>query len=117
MSAAWAVETKTSGAQAGRAERDRVLHVLRRHGAELRALGVTRLRLFGSTARGEAGPGSDVDLIAEIDPDADFSLVDHVGLEDRLAELLGRPVEISTAPWKMPAGMRRRVEADAVEVR
>ncbi len=99
----------------GLAERERVLRVLRRHEAALRALGVTRLRLFGSTARGEAGPASDVDLIAEIDPEADFSLIDHVGLEYRLTELLGRRVEISTAPWKMPSSMRRRVEAEAVE--
>ena len=110
------VATGTATVAAGPAERERVLRVLRRHEAELRALGVTRLRLFGSMARGEAGRESEVDLIAEIDPDADFSLIDHVGLEYRLADLLGRPVEISTAPWKMPPTMRRRVEADAVEV-
>jgi predicted nucleotidyltransferase len=77
---------------------------------------VTRLRLFGSMARGEAGPESDVDLIADIDPDADFSLIDHVGLEQDLAEVLGRPVDVSTAPHKMRPRMRHRVEAEAIEV-
>jgi predicted nucleotidyltransferase len=96
--------------------RERVLRILRRHESELRAHGVMRLRLFGSVARGEAGPGSDVDLIAEIDAEADFSLIDHVRLEYRLAELLGRPVEISTAPRKMRPRVRQHIDADAVEV-
>ena len=51
----------------GLAERERVLALLRAKEGELRALGVRRLRLFGSIARGEAGPGSDVDLLAEIE--------------------------------------------------
>ena len=98
------------------AERDRVLRTLRAHEPEIRARGVTRLRLFGSMARGEAGPESDVDLIAEIDPDTGFSQLDHVGLVQDLADLLGRPVDISTAPCKMRPRMRRHVEAEAVEV-
>lgn len=100
----------------GLAERERVLRLLRAHEAELRACGVMRLRLFGSMARGEAAPESDVDLLAEIAPEADFSLIDHVRLEYRLADLLGRPVEISTAAWKMRPRTSRRAEADAVEV-
>jgi hypothetical protein len=45
----------------GLAERERVLRILRQQEPTLRARGVTRLRLFGSMARGEAGPDSDVD--------------------------------------------------------
>jgi predicted nucleotidyltransferase len=100
----------------GLAERERVLMLLRAKETELRALGVTRLRLFGSMARGEAAPESDVDLMAEIDHDAKFSLIDHVGLEYDLGDLLGRRVDISTAPWKMRLRMRRRVDRDAIEV-
>ena len=40
---------------------------------EIRAQGVTRLRRFGSMARGEAGPKSDVDLLADIDRGVKFS--------------------------------------------
>jgi uncharacterized protein len=100
----------------GLAERERVLRILREREPELRARGVVRLRLFGSIARGEAGSGSDVDLLAEIDRGGGFSLIDHVGLEQDLADVLGRTVEISTAPWKMRLRMRARVEADAIEV-
>ena len=46
-------------------ERERILALLRAHAGEIRRRGVTRLALFGSTARGEAGPGSSVDLLIE----------------------------------------------------
>jgi uncharacterized protein len=100
----------------GLAERERVLAVLRAHEEELRARGVMRLRLFGSVARGEAGPESDVDLIAEIDHASRFSLLDLVGLQHDLEDLIGRKVEIATAAERMRPRIRRRVEADAIEV-
>jgi len=43
--------------------------------------------VFGSVARGEARPGSDLDLLVEFEPGA--SLIDHVGLSQDLEELLG----------------------------
>ncbi len=111
------VTTKEATVAAGPAERERVLRVLRRHEAELRALGVTRLRLFGSMARGEAGPESDVDLLIEVDPSAKFTLIDLAGLEHFLTDLLGRPVEFAF-PTKLRERPRiwQRVQADAVDV-
>lgn len=103
----------------GAAERERVLAILRAHTGELRRRGVARLRLFGSVARGEAVPASDVDLIAEIDDRRQigrFSLLDLAGLELDLADLLGREVPIVTAPEAMHPRVRTRVEGDAVEV-
>ena len=67
-------------------------------------------------ARGEAGPDSDVDLLAEIDHSTKFSLLDLVGLQFDLGDLIGRKVEIATAVERMRPRMRRRVEADAIEV-
>ena len=98
------------------AERERVLRVLRAHEAEIRARGVTRLRMFGSMARAEAGPRSDVDLIADIDRGAKFSLIDLVGLQHFLADLVGRKVDVGTTVAKMRPRMRARFETDAVEV-
>jgi len=100
----------------GVAERERVLALLRGQEPELRALGLKRLRLFGSIARGEAGPESDVDLLAEIDHSFKFSLIDLVGLQQDLEDLIGRKVEIATAAEKMRPRMRARVEADAIEI-
>ena len=45
------------------------------HADDIRRHGVTQLALFGSIARGEAGPSSDVDLLIEVDPHARFTLV------------------------------------------
>ena len=42
-----------------------VLDLLKNHQAELRELGVRSLALFGSVARDQSGPGSDVDLLVE----------------------------------------------------
>jgi len=98
------------------AQRERVLRVLRGHEAEIRARGVARLRLFGSMARGEAGPESDIDLIADIDRSFRFSLLDLVGLQHFLEGLLDRKVDIGTTVAKMRPRMRQRFEADAIEV-
>jgi predicted nucleotidyltransferase len=110
-----AAEVKTSDAQTF-IERARVLRILREHEAELRAQGVTRLRLFGSMARGDARPNSDVDLIADIDRSRSFSLLDLVGLRDFLRDLLGRNVDVGTTVAKMRPRMRQRFEDDAIEV-
>jgi uncharacterized protein len=97
-------------------ERDRVLRMLREQKAALRAHGITRLRLFGSMARGDAGPDSDVDLIADIDRGISFSLLDLVGLRDFLCDLLGRKVDVGTTVAKMRPRMQQRFEAEAIEV-
>jgi predicted nucleotidyltransferase len=58
------------------AERERVLRILREQAPQLRARGITHLSLFGSMARGEAGPESDVDLLIEIESAAKVGLFD-----------------------------------------
>jgi hypothetical protein len=99
------------------AERERVIALLRAHAEDIRGRGVTRLALFGSTARGEAGPASDVDLLIEVDPHARFTLVDLAGLERFLTGLLLRPVEFAF-PSRLRERPRiwRRVRADALDV-
>ena len=71
--------------------KDHVLSVLRAHQSELNQAGIVRLRLFGSVARGENG--NDVDLAAEFD--RPLSLIELVGLENRLSDLLGLPVDLA----------------------
>ena len=99
------------------AERERVIALLRAHAKDIRGRGVTRLALFGSTARGEAGPSSDVDLLIEVDPHARFTLVDLAGLERFLAGLLLRPVEFAfSSRLRERPRIWRRVQADALDV-
>jgi predicted nucleotidyltransferase len=90
----------------GLAERERVLSNLRACEADLRARGVTRPRLFGSVARAATGPDSDVDLIAEIDHDSGFSLLDLVGLQHDLEERLWNQCGLGSADASRP--MRSR---------
>jgi len=76
-------------------DRDFVITKLREHEPELKAAGIVHLRLHGSVARGAASAKSDVDLIAEFDATKHLSLLDMVGLENRLSDLLGVPVDLS----------------------
>jgi predicted nucleotidyltransferase len=62
----------------------------------LRAKGVAALYVFGSVARGEAGAGSDVDVFVDLAPDARFSLIDLVGLQQDLSERLGAKADVHT---------------------
>ncbi len=70
------------------------IQILRSHRAELREAGVKSLKLFGSVVRGEAGPESDIDILVEFS--RPIGLLAFVGLKQRLAELLGRPVDLVT---------------------
>ena len=56
--------------------------------------GATRVRIFGSFARGTAGPGSDLDLLIDLAPGR--HLLDLVAIKQDLEDLLDRPVHVVT---------------------
>lgn len=91
------------------------LQCLRAHEASIRAMGITRLSLFGSTARGEAGAESDVDLAAALDYERCATLLDFVGVQQRLAELLGRKVDLVTEPSRK-VQFQAEIDRDRVHV-
>jgi predicted nucleotidyltransferase len=90
-----------------------VVAALRAREPVLRQAGITRLSLFGSVARNEAGPGSDIDLAAEFDPAAKMDLIRLVGLEQELGDLLGREVQILPEPIRKER-LRANVERDRI---
>lgn len=94
-------------------DRSTVLTKLREYEPELKAAGIVRLSIFGSVARDEASSDSDVDLIAEFDPARQFSILDMVGLENRLADILGAQVDLTPAR-AMRERVRQRAEREAV---
>lgn len=68
-----------------KSKRQEILAIAARHGAH-------NLRVFGSVARGEAGPESDLDILVEMQPEK--SLLDHVALMQDLEDLLQRKVDV-----------------------
>ena len=72
-----------------------------------------RLSLFGSTARGDAGPDSDVDLLAAFDHTRRISLLDIVGMELDLTEMLGCKVDLIEEGTLNPR-VYRSAEAEVV---
>lgn len=87
--------------------------------AKLRALkpwlaerGVSRVRLFGSHARDEARPDSDIDLLVELVRPMGFELFD---LENSLTEKLGAKVQLVTDEALTNRIIRRNALADAID--
>ena len=76
----------------------------------LHACGVTALHVFGSVARGEAHPSSDIDVIVDFDPHSHFSIIDLVGVKQRLAARLGANVDVVTRD-----GIHRRIREQVLQ--
>ena len=55
---------------------------------------VRELSVFGSAARGQARPDSDIDFLVEFQPDARTGLLDYAGLMNELSEVLGRKADL-----------------------
>ncbi len=66
---------------------------------DLRQRGISGLWVFGSTARGDARPDSDIDLIAEFAPEARVSMTGFAAYRADLADLLKWPVDL--AEWQV----------------
>jgi uncharacterized protein len=85
---------------------------LKKHEAELRALGVDHLYLFGSTTRGEARQDSDVDLFFD-HAKGRLGVYELIDVKERAASILGRRVDVTTRASLHPA-LRERIEKSAV---
>lgn len=57
---------------------------------------IVELSLFGSVLRDDFRPDSDVDLLVTFAPDAEWSLFDHVRMEEELSAIFGRKVDMGT---------------------
>jgi len=95
-------------------DQETIVAELRRHADQLRGEGVAALYLFGSTARGEARRGSDVDLFFDYS-DPKFSLIELVRVKDRVSAILGVEADVMTRDSLHPM-LKERIEASAVRV-
>lgn len=76
--------------------------------------GARHIRVFGSVARGEERPDSDVDFLVEFDPGYDL-FAQRLPLARQLAELLGRPVDL-VPEHELNRHLRDRILREAVEL-
>ena len=94
--------------------KDEAMRRLRAHEAELRALGVRSLFLFGSIARGDAREKSDVDLFFDHER-GKLGLFEVMEVGDRAAQILGRRADVMTRNSLHPR-LKTSIEASALRV-
>jgi predicted nucleotidyltransferase len=94
-------------------KRDEVLQKLKGAEAELRAQGIAHAALFGSVARGEERPDSDIDIMVEIAKDARMGLFGYVGVVQFIEELFPVRVEVANRATLKPH-VRPSAEREAV---
>ena len=76
-------------------EKQDILARLREHQAVLKAQGVSHAALFGSRARGDARPDSDIDILVEIAPDVRMDVFRYVGIVHSIEDLFPVRVDVS----------------------
>jgi predicted nucleotidyltransferase len=95
--------------------RDEIIARICKHAAAIRDEGATSLYLFGSAARDEMGPASDIDIFVDYDPESRFSLLNMSGIRLIVMDELNREVDITTRNSLHPL-LRDKILADAVRV-
>ena len=91
---------------------EEVQNVIRAHKLELREFGVRELLLFGSVARGEGGPASDLDFLVELEQP---SLERFMGLKIALEAWFSRKIDLGSKQQLKPF-VRELVLRDALRV-
>ena len=95
--------------------REEIIAKLKAMEPDLRARGITRIQMFGSRARGDERPDSDLDLLVDVASDADASLIEFSGIRLDITDSLG----IETYPMTTGAlddRFRREFATDLVQV-
>jgi predicted nucleotidyltransferase len=86
---------------------------LKSHREALFGMGIEHVAVFGSTARGEARPGSDLDLAIRLRPDIRLGW-DYFTLDERVAVLLGVAVDLVSEPVGRTR-MQAEIDRDRVD--
>ncbi len=94
---------------------DDIISELRKRENRLKAMGVTSLYVFGSRARGDNRPDSDLDLFMDYDPANVKSYLDFIGFELDMQDQFGIEVHLAGRNDIHPAA-KQNAERDAIRV-
>ena len=93
--------------------RNEIIEKLREREADLRAQGVAHAALFGSVARGDDRPGSDIDILVDLDPAIVVTIIDYAGVKDFIADMFDRPVDVVSSET-LKSRLQPKAAADAI---
>jgi predicted nucleotidyltransferase len=96
--------------------REEIIGKLKAMEPELRARGITRMQMFGSRARGDERPDSDLDLLIEYERPATATGFDFFGIGPDLTEALGVDTNVVEDHNGMKPRFRREIAPDLVTV-
>jgi hypothetical protein len=91
----------------------RAIRILKAHRARLESMGVRHSWIFGSTARGDAHPDSDIDILVEVDPAVVTDLFRYGEIQQSLEEWLDCPVDLADKARLRP-GVAEEAQKDQI---
>ncbi len=93
--------------------REQALAILQAHAPELRRRGVLHAGLFGSVARDQATPASDIDILIDLMPDTPIGLFEYIAITQYLGDRFPNRVDVANR-GRLKAMVRPTAEHDAV---
>jgi hypothetical protein len=107
-------KSKSSKAKRAPLALDDALRTLRAHRAELEGMGVIHAGIFGSVARGEAGPKSDLDVLVVLDDSKVVSIYDYCGVRLAISDLFDGKADVVERKALRPR-LKDRIIAEVVD--
>jgi predicted nucleotidyltransferase len=95
--------------------REEIIAAIRGNSEAIKAEGVTKLAIFGSRARRDSRPESDIDVLIEVEPDASFSILNLIGVEHIIEDATGLQAQ-ATMRRSIPPRFAQRIADDILEV-
>jgi predicted nucleotidyltransferase len=95
--------------------RDEIIAAIRRNADAIKAKGVLRLAILGAHARDDYHPDSEIDLMVEVEPETDFSLLNLIDVEDIIENATGLQAEATVRRSAVPHSAQQ-IADDRLEV-